>query len=174
MSPLGLVNLTGLMYLTRGRPALAIGLIDGPVALGHPHLAAESIRAIPGNAPGACTRAASAASRHGSFVAGLLSARRESPAPAICPDCTLLARPMFSETTPLNGRMPSVRPGELAARRGANEWKSRMSPFSFFFLSFSFFHFSITASRARVQRSRAGPRVGSGHGKPPGSTVALV
>ena len=46
MGPLDLVNLTGLMQLTRGRPALAIGLIDGPVALDHPHLAADNVRAI--------------------------------------------------------------------------------------------------------------------------------
>jgi subtilisin family serine protease len=35
-------------------------------------------------------------------------------APAICPDCTLLARPIFAETTSANGEMPSASPAELA------------------------------------------------------------
>jgi subtilisin family serine protease len=51
---------------------------------------------------------------HGTFVAGILSARRGSSAPAICPDCTLLVRPIFSETTPTNGDLPSATPEELA------------------------------------------------------------
>lgn len=115
MSPLDLVNLTGLMRVTRGRPEIGVGLIDGPVALDHPDLAAENVRAIPGATPPTCARTASAACLHGTFVAGILSAKRDSPAPAICPDCTLLVRPIFSETTRANGDMPSATPGELAA-----------------------------------------------------------
>lgn len=37
---------------------------------------------------------------HGIFVAGILCARRESAAPAICPGCTLLVRPVFREQPP--------------------------------------------------------------------------
>jgi subtilisin family serine protease len=51
---------------------------------------------------------------HGTFVAGILSAKRGSLAPAICPDCTLLVRPIFAETTAANGEMPSATPEELA------------------------------------------------------------
>ena len=118
MSPLDLVKLTGLMHFTRGQPALTIGLIDGPVALGHPHLAAENVRAIPGRGSGACARAGSAACLHGTLVAGILSAKRDSPAPAICPRCILLVRPIFSETTPVNGGMPSATPPELEIESG--------------------------------------------------------
>jgi subtilisin family serine protease len=47
-------------------------------------------------------------------VAGILSARRDSSAPAICPACTLLVRPIFEEATPRNGQLPSAAPSELA------------------------------------------------------------
>ena len=36
-------------------------------------------------------------------------------APAICPDCTLLIRPIFTETTSGRERLPSATPQELAA-----------------------------------------------------------
>ena len=56
----------------------------------------------------------SAACLHGTFIAGLLSAKRSSPAPAICPDCTLLIRPIFAETTSESSQIPSATPQELA------------------------------------------------------------
>jgi subtilisin family serine protease len=52
---------------------------------------------------------------HGTYVAGILSAKRVSPAPAICPDCTLLLRPIFLENKSANGQMPSATADELAA-----------------------------------------------------------
>jgi subtilisin family serine protease len=113
MTALGLVGLTALMERTRGRPDLTIGLVDGPIAVQHPDLARERLRVIPSSSQGACTRASSAACRHGTFVAGILFARRGSVAPAICPGCTLLSRPIFAETAAAGG-MPSAMPGELA------------------------------------------------------------
>jgi subtilisin family serine protease len=47
-------------------------------------------------------------------VAGVLSARRGTAAPAICPNCTLLVRPIFSEASAANDKMPSARPTDLA------------------------------------------------------------
>jgi subtilisin family serine protease len=91
-----------------------IGLIDGPVAMNHPELASQHIHEIPGNVRGACTQANSMACLHGTFVAGILSAKRGSVAPAICPDCTLLVRPIFAETAAASGEMPSAMPEELA------------------------------------------------------------
>jgi subtilisin family serine protease len=114
MNPLDLVRLTALMNQNQGRPEIAIGLIDGPVMLGHPGLAAGRIRTVPGRLGSACARSDSAACQHGTFVAGILSARRGSAAPAICPGFTLLVRPIFSESTPGNGDMPSAKPEELA------------------------------------------------------------
>jgi subtilisin family serine protease len=113
MNPLDLVRLTALMERGQGRPEIIIGLIDGPV-IDHPDLTAGHIREMPGKLGSACARSDSAACQHGTFVAGILSARRGSPAPAICPDCTLLLRPIFSEATPANGDMPSAKPEELA------------------------------------------------------------
>jgi subtilisin family serine protease len=104
MSPLDLVRLTPVMERTRGRPEVAIGLIDGAVATSHPALTGENIRHLG-------DKAAGAASVHGTFVAGILSARRGSPAPAICPGCTLLVRPLFMQG---RGELPSATPAELA------------------------------------------------------------
>ena len=114
MTPLDLVRLTPLIDRTSGRPELTIGLIDGPVVMTHPELANQHVREIPGNGSGACTQANSTACLHGTFVAGILSAKRGSVAPAICPNCTLLVRPIFAETTAANGEMPSATPEELA------------------------------------------------------------
>jgi subtilisin family serine protease len=114
MTPLDLVKLTALMERTSGSPELKIGLIDGPVVTQHPDLAGEHLREILGNNGGACTQANSAACLHGTFVAGILSAKRGSVAPAICPNSTLLVRPIFAETTAANGEMPSATPEELA------------------------------------------------------------
>jgi subtilisin family serine protease len=112
LTPLDLVNLTPLMARTSGNE-IAIGLIDGPVAVGHPDLAGARIREIPGRLAGTCVQASSAACQHGTFVAGILSAKRGSSAPAICPDATLWLRPIFAETASGNA-MPSARPEELA------------------------------------------------------------
>jgi subtilisin family serine protease len=114
MTPLDLVKLAGLTDRTTGRPDVIVGLIDGPVAMNHPELASHHIQEIPGNVRGACTQANSMACLHGTFVAGILSAKRGSVAPAICPDCTLLVRPIFTETATANGEMPSAKPEELA------------------------------------------------------------
>jgi subtilisin family serine protease len=51
---------------------------------------------------------------HGTFVAGILCARRGSPAPGICPGCTLLVRPIFLETAADRQTLPSATPAELA------------------------------------------------------------
>src|SRR5262249_243591 len=112
---LNLVKLAPLMELTGGSAETTIGLIDGPVAINHPDLMGENIREIPGRLPGACAQADSVACTHGTFVAGILCAKRNSAAPAICPNCTLLVRSIFAETTSGHGQMPSATPEELAA-----------------------------------------------------------
>ena len=115
MDPLRLVNLDRLMSRSSGRPEVVIGLIDGPVALDQADLAKTSIREVPGMQGAACSIATSAACTHGTLVAGILSAKRGSPAPAICPGCTLLIRPIFPESDAANGQMPSATPQELAS-----------------------------------------------------------
>lgn len=114
MRPLELVKLAPLMRITSGRTETRVALIDGPVATTHPDLSGTNILELPGKL-GTCQRATSIACMHGTFVAGILSARRGSAAPAICPDCTLIVRPIFPETTSANGQMPSATPEELAS-----------------------------------------------------------
>lgn len=114
MSPLDLVHLTQLMAITVGRPEIIIGLIDGPVALTHPDLASERVRELGGERGGSCAQNGSLACRHGTFVAGVLFARRGSAAPSLCPGCTFLIHPIFSETIPGGEETPSATPQELA------------------------------------------------------------
>lgn len=114
MSPLDLVQLKALMERTQGRPEISIALIDGPVLLNHQDLAGAAIRELPGKLRMACTPSTMACT-HGTFVAGILSARRGSVAPAICPQCTLLVRPMFADSDEATGKMPNAAPEELAA-----------------------------------------------------------
>src|SRR5579872_4760508 len=108
MSPIDLVRLPALMERSAGSAAIMLALIDGPVLLDHPDLAGSTIREIPGKLNGTCTLADSVACTHGTSVAGMLSARRGSVTPAICPGCTLLLRPIFTETAKGNGQMPSA------------------------------------------------------------------
>src|SRR5882672_5068517 len=115
MNRLDLVKLTGLMERTGGSPEVKIGLIDGPVVTLHPDLAGEHLCEIPGNNGATCAQANSTACLHGTFVAGILSAKSNSPAPALCPNCTLLVRPIFAEATSGSEQMPSATPKELAA-----------------------------------------------------------
>jgi subtilisin family serine protease len=115
MGPLDLVKLRALMERTGGKREVAIGLIDGPVSLSHPDLVGRNIQEVASTLPALCVRESSTACRHGTFVAGILSASRGSSAPGICPECTLLVRPIFGESADGNGEMPRTTPAELAA-----------------------------------------------------------
>jgi subtilisin family serine protease len=113
MTGVELVKLGALTKRTSGSANLAVALLDGPVATNHPDLAGASIRDLPGIEGIRCAQAESSACVHGTFVAGILVARAGSPAPAICPGCTLVVRPIFSEST--NGwQTPTATPSELA------------------------------------------------------------
>jgi subtilisin family serine protease len=114
MNALELVKLTPLMQRTSGRADVVIALIDGPVLLEAAGLWSSNVRHLGNKLPATCARPTSGACMHGTFVAGILSAKRSSVAPAICPDCTLLVRAVFSEKTKGDGQMPSATPAELA------------------------------------------------------------
>lgn len=111
MSYLDLVKLTKLMKLIRGKSEIKVGLIDGPVVTSHPYLESGNIEEVPGRR-GSCTNTNSVACMHGTFMAGILLGKRNSQAPSICPDCTLLTCPIFTEVSELE--MPSTTPKELA------------------------------------------------------------
>ncbi len=110
MLSLRLVRLSTLMAQTAGHPEVRVGLIDGPVRADHPGLDLTRICMLNGSA--GCGRAESFACVHGTFVAGILHARRGGAAPALCPGCSLIIRPIFSERS---GGIPTAKANELAA-----------------------------------------------------------
>jgi subtilisin family serine protease len=113
MGSLDLLNLAPLMQLTSGNPQVRIGLVDGPVEMRHPDLAVGMFRDLTESAGAPRAQSDGVARLHGTFIAGILSAKRGCPAPAICPDCTLLIRPIFAGTTG-GESVPSATPEELA------------------------------------------------------------
>jgi subtilisin family serine protease len=115
MNPLDLVHLTALMNLASGKAEIVISLIDGPVALNHAAFTDRNIREISTEISGGCTQMSSTSCKHGTFLAGILCANRSSSAPAICPDCTLLVRPIFAEIIPEKAQLPSATPEMLAS-----------------------------------------------------------
>lgn len=108
-----LLNLLPLMKRTSGSPQIKIGLVDGPVETGHPDLTGGRFHEIVDSAGPARAQGSNAARLHGTFVAGILSAKRGSPAPSICPGCPLIIRPVFAETS-VRQSVPSATPDELA------------------------------------------------------------
>jgi subtilisin family serine protease len=105
-------NLDSLMALTPGRPDVIVGLVDGPVSLEHPALRHVALQTR--SEAASCAAAASVACRHGTAVAGILFASRDSASPGICPACTLTVRTIFAESRDL-ATPPSASAGELAA-----------------------------------------------------------
>ncbi len=83
--------------------------------MNHPELANQHTREISGDGGGTYTQANSIACLHRTFVAGILSVKRRSFAPAICLNCTLLIRPVFMEAAAGNMQIPSATPQKLAA-----------------------------------------------------------
>ena len=111
---LEIVRLNLLMQRTSGDPRIAIGLIDGPVAMTLSQFEGQRIRELPSKLSGRCTLRGSEACKHGTFVAAMLCAKRDSGAPAICSGCTLLVRSIFPEDGRRDGAIPSASPKELA------------------------------------------------------------
>jgi subtilisin family serine protease len=82
------------------------------VAARHPDLDGAHIRAVADDRGATCTQLGSGACAHGTFIAGILAASRGSRAPAICPGCVLLVRPIFGEVDS-NRQPPAATPAEL-------------------------------------------------------------
>jgi subtilisin family serine protease len=115
VASLELVGLPPLMGLTSGSSAVVVGLLDGPVALDHPDLDTADIRVLAGGSSASGLEPNSSARQHGTFVAGILAGRRGGPAPAICPGCRLIVRPIFTTAPSAGTQVPSAKPEELAA-----------------------------------------------------------
>jgi subtilisin family serine protease len=103
---LDLVRLRPLLDETAGSPDVRIGLIDGPVDRHHPGFAGANVRDVSPRVASDCSPPTSDACRHGTLVAGVLVAARGCGAPALCPGCTLLMRPIFLDTRAEDGPAP--------------------------------------------------------------------
>ena len=102
------------MARTSGNPHVVVAMIDGPVLTSHPDLAA-SIRELPGSGRSLPFAGQRWDYQLGTFTAGMLCARRDSSAPAICPGCTLLVRCVPTEATDLVTRAPRAQSADVAA-----------------------------------------------------------
>ena len=114
MLPLDLVTLTPLMARTSGSRQVVVALVDGPVLTSHPDLAAN-VRALSGRTPDRHAQFTARDYQHGTFTAGILCARRGSPAPAICPGCELLVNPVPVEVGPPDADAPHAEAADVAA-----------------------------------------------------------
>src|SRR6266849_8763099 len=94
VTPLSIVKLFSLTEESTGSKDIAVGLIDGPVDVTHPDFEGADIKTVSTDSAVACQAQMSPACIHGTFVAGLLSARKGSSSAAICPQSPLLARPI--------------------------------------------------------------------------------
>jgi subtilisin family serine protease len=112
--PLDLITLTPLMARTSGSRQVVVALVDGPVLTSHPDLAAD-IRALSERAPDREGETAARYYQHGTFTAGILCARRGSPAPAICPGCQLLVNPVRMEADATATDAPRAEAADVAA-----------------------------------------------------------
>ena len=116
MDPLVQTGLQSLMSMSKGNPNIKIGLIDGPIDIIHPAFETSNIKTIKDWHLSACKNASSIACIHGTFVAGILCAKRGLSAPGICPDCAIILNPIFKEMNNSNETViPSAIPEELAS-----------------------------------------------------------
>jgi len=85
------------MKLSSGKPDIKIGIIDGPVELNHSAFEDTIIKTVRSSQVNRCMNASSIACSHGTFVAGIICAKRGLSAPAICPNCEIILNPIFKE-----------------------------------------------------------------------------
>lgn len=81
-----------------GDPGLLVAMLDGPVMVDHPGLVASSLVGLSGQVAICAGRGVGCG--HGTAVAGVLVAGRETPVRGICPGVRLLVRPIFTEQSP--------------------------------------------------------------------------
>lgn len=110
MEPLKLVKLSRLMNLSKGSPKVKVGIIDGPIDFSHPDFIDSNIITIRESDRERCKNSTSFACQHGTLVTGIIASKRGSPSPAICPNCTFIINPIFSE----NQGYPTSTPERLA------------------------------------------------------------
>lgn len=118
MDPLRLTGLQYLMNISNGSPDIVIGIIDGPIDLTHPTFHESKIKVMHSKIVD-CKNANDIACVHGTFVTGIISGKRGSSSPAICPGCKIILNPIFKQkrNNDFNGKdtfLPSTTPEEVA------------------------------------------------------------
>jgi subtilisin family serine protease len=103
-----------------GSELVAVAVLDGPVAVDHPGLAGAALAAV-GSAPMACSTAGAAGCGHGTAVAGMLAAGRDTPARGICPGVRVLVRPIFGNDEPARAE-PAVLAQAIFEAIDAGAW----------------------------------------------------
>lgn len=101
-------GIDGLVQGSIGSPDVVVAVIDGPVSA-HPDLSAAATLQFNVGDPSADA----GDTAHGTFIAGILGASRESAAPGLCPGCSFLSFPVFTANGAAPGRM-STSPAQLA------------------------------------------------------------
>jgi subtilisin family serine protease len=116
MDVLDQIGLTSLMKRSKGHSSISIGVIDGPVDFTHPSFVGTKIKTVNNYQLVQCKRANSYACIHGTFIVGILSGKRGLSSPAICPNCEIILRPIFTEKVnkDTNPPVPSCTAAELA------------------------------------------------------------
>ncbi len=99
---------------TAGTSDLLIGIIDGPIATNLPDFQGTTFQTLENEGGVTCQLDSSFACQHGTFITGVLGANRNSEAPALCPDCHFLLRPIFCEEGISGKSCPIVTPKDLA------------------------------------------------------------
>ena len=102
------------MEVSAGDPSVTVALLDGPVAREHPDLTSADLVDLSSSVVEERCGGEDSACAHGTFVAGILVASRGSVAPAICPGCRLLVRPIFLDSGRSDANRLSATPDELA------------------------------------------------------------
>jgi subtilisin family serine protease len=119
MDPLRQTKLDSIMQISTGDPKIRIGVIDGPLDLSHPAFHGSRIRTVKDSQVGACRISSSIACMHGTFVVGILAAKRGDHVPAICPNCEILLYPIFRDNEQIKNKnidvvFPASTPEELS------------------------------------------------------------
>ncbi|NQZ12455.1 MAG: S8 family serine peptidase, partial [Algicola sp.] len=110
------IQLDSLYQQSEGNPDIVVAIIDGAVDGSHDDLKSASLTVLNNNGAtlgASCSAKDSPSCQHGTFVAGILAADRESEAPGICPQCSFVSRPIFCEANNLS-QCPAVTQTELA------------------------------------------------------------
>ena len=111
MNQLKQIKLNSLMNISRGSPKVTVGIIDGPIDI--KHAAFDEIQTVTVNKDYDIIchhpETNNEACAHGTFITGILAAKRGVGAPSICPSCKFALRPIFLEhhesspkATPIN------------------------------------------------------------------------